>query len=199
MSERLHVSNIGKMEVINLMRIMKPALKSNLDLSNLHLTLGGKLYSGRPQMLVITMSNGRKIQIFRGGCIQILGNITDGEAEQMRQEFIQRLSPINEGGQLCDHHHHHSKLHQCLLDVPLRIANIVVCASLERKCCLRQMAHSNNYHFHEMEIFPATLIRKWSPAHVALFHNGKVIITGVKSLSECQKIMSYLSEYLEEI
>lgn len=176
---------------------MKPVLETSLDLSKLHLTLGGKLYPGRPQMLVVTLSNGRNIQIFRRGCIQILGRIADGEAEEMRLELIHRLSSISEVNKLCDPHH--SNLHQCLLDVPLTIANIVVCASLEKKCCLRQIVHSNSYHFYEIEIFPAALIHKWSPAHVALFHNGKVIITGVKSIPECEKIMSYLSDYLNTI
>lgn len=142
-------------------------------------------------MLVVTMSNGRNVQIFRGGCIQILGCISDDAAESMRQELIHRLSSTEEEDNIMC-----LSLQKHLQKTPLCIANIVVCACLQGKVCFTQLSHSNSSQFYEIEIFPAALIRKWSPAHVALFHNGNLIITGVKSLSKCEEIISCLEDYL---
>ena len=189
MADHSHVSHTPSMRIVNQMRLMKPVLETDLNLSNLHLVLGGKLYPGRPQMLALTMNNGRKVQIFRRGCIQILGRIADEEAEGMRVEFIQRLS-TNDKNLMCHH------LRNSLIKTPLCTANIVVCARLQDKFSFSQFAHSNKSQFYEIEIFPAALIRKWWPAHVALFHNGNLIITGVKSLSQCEELISSLENYL---
>lgn len=181
------------LKIINLMRIMKPVLEVRLDLSDLHRALGGKLYPGRPHMLVVRMGNGRNIQIFQGGCIQILGRITDAEAEGMRQDLIGRLSQNVVNNTMC------RELYKQVQTSPFRIANIVLHAHLRKQMCLRRIAQSNDSHFYEIEIFPAALIRKWSPAHIALFHNGNVIITGVKSVSQCQYLLSSLQHYLSTI
>ena len=149
-----------------------------LDLEDLHRTLGGKLYSGRPEMLLLCLKNGRNVQLFRRGTVQILGRLTHDEAEEMRLDLLHRL--------------------QIVTSIPLVISNIVISAQLNKNPCLRKLAHSNNHIFYEIELFPAALIRKWRPAHVAVFHNGKVIVTGVKSMSECETIFSQLLSYLHE-
>ena len=52
--------------------------------------------------------------------------------------------------------------------------------------------------FYETELFPAALIRKWHPAHVAVFHNGKVIVTGLKTLSAFYNVMKSLLDFLPQ-
>ena len=157
---------VKDVKVINMMRTMR--LKRNLDLEDLHATHGGKLYRGRPEMLLLPMSNGRKVQLFRGGTAQILGAIHQNDAEKMRLEILHLL---------------------CLSSnqTPLVISNMVVTAQLP-SLNLQVIRASNNDIFFEAELFPAALIRKWEPAHVALFHNGKIVITGIKSLEHCQDI-----------
>jgi len=178
------------MKIINIMRILKPTLQADLNLAELNLLLGGKLYPGRPRMLVITMKNGRKVQIFRRGCIQVLGRITDEEAESMRLDLIERLRPYNDS--FCE-------LQKQLQITPFSIANIVVSAWLQTPFSTKNMSHSNACHFYEIEIFPAVLICKWKPAHIALFRNGEVIVTGVKSIAKCKEIISSLKDYLSSI
>ena len=151
----------------------------NLNLESLHHKLGGKLYRGRPEMLLLRMSNGRNVQLFRRGTVQILGYLTQHEAESMRSELLHRL--------------------QIITTNPLVISNMVISAQLKMTLCLRKIAQSNANLFYEIELFPAALIRKWHPAHVAVFHNGKVILTGVKTVDACKEIFSHLLSYLQEL
>lgn len=74
------------------------------------------------------------------------------------------------------------------------ISNMVVTTRLPN-LKLQMIDSSSKDIFYEAELFPAALIRKWEPAHVALFHNGKVVITGVKSLSRCYSIVQAILEY----
>ena len=150
-----------------------------LDLEGLHRKLGGKLFRGRPEMLLLRMSNGRNVQLFRRGTIQILGSLTQNEAEGMRSELLHRLQMPNLS--------------------PLVISNMVISAQLQTKQCLHKISQTNGDFFYEVELFPAALIHKWRPAHVAVFHNGKVIITGVKTLDACKELFSLLNSYLNEI
>ena len=162
----------------------------HLSLDDLHQKLGGKLYPGRPQMLLVTMSNKRKIQIFQGGCVQILGNVSDQEAEDMQLDLIQHLTEESDS---C------YQLRKILTSNSLLTANLVIHATLEKELCLKNISQSDSSLFYEIELFPAALIRKWSPAHVAIFHNGKMIITGVKTLSECNNLLNAIEKYLYTI
>ena len=49
----------------------------------------------------------------------------------------------------------------------------------------------------EIELFPAALNRKWYPMHFGHFHNGKVIVTGLKSVKQFYDVMSALISFLE--
>lgn len=49
---------------------------------------------------------------------------------------------------------------------------------------------------YESELFPAALFNKWKPAHVAVFYNGNVIITGVTSMSLVNRIIYDVENYL---
>ena len=158
--------------MINTMRMLR--VNSPLNLEDLQKTHGGKLYPGRPEMLLLRLSNGRNVQLFRRGTIQILGSINEQDAERMRLEILHRL---------------------CLsTKTPLVTKNMVVTAQLAN-LNLHNIASSGSDIFYETELFPAALIRKWEPAHVAAFHNGKIVITGVKSLPHCQSILTSIREY----
>ena len=159
--------------ITNVMRVMR--VDTVLDLEQLHQQFGGKLFRGRPEMLLLRMSNGRNVQLFRRGTIQILGRLQQREAEKMRREVLQCL--------------------QLRTAPPLVITNIVISAQLtKKKLVLRNMNDVNV--FYETELFPAALIDKWYPAHVAVFHNGKVILTGVKTVKKCHEIFTSLIDFL---
>ena len=79
----------------------------------------------------------------------------------------------------------------------MTISNIVISVQLKRKLCLNKIPWSDYNIFHETELFPATLIRQWHPVHIALFHNGKVILTGLKSMNEFYNIMNALYAFLD--
>ena len=70
-------------------------------------------------------------------------------------------------------------------------------AQLKTKPNLLKIQHSNAHVFYEIELFPAVLIRSWEPAHVALFHNGHVIVTGIKSREEGYHVLHLLLQMLE--
>ena len=146
----------------------------SIDLEGVHRQHGGTLHRGRPEMLVLRLSNGRNIQLFRKGTLQILGRLSNSEAEVMRQDMIRLLPhPIS----------------------PLQTRNIVASAQLKNPLPLPSFSNADISM--EAELFPAALIRKWHPAHVALFHNGKVIITGVKCMTDFHTTLTQLLDFLQ--
>ena len=50
----------------------------------------------------------------------------------------------------------------------------------------------------EAELFPAVLIRHFHPIHVAVFHTGRCILTGLKSVEQAQQIVHELILYLKQ-
>ena len=42
-------------------------------------------------MLILTMTNGRHVQMFRHGTVKILGRLSQSEAQDMCEELLQRL------------------------------------------------------------------------------------------------------------
>ena len=70
-------------------------------------------------------------------------------------------------------------------------------ARLKKKPCLSNIPHSNANVFYEIEIFPAALITSWKPAHVALFHSGYVIVTGIKSVQEGHLVLQHVLNMFE--
>ena len=75
------------------------------------------------------------------------------------------------------------------------LLNMVVCAKY-RKTFRLDNKSSNSEFFYEREIFPAALISRWSPAHVALFHNGSLLCTGIKEWSKYEQIINDFDAYL---
>ena len=169
--------------IINLMRAMD--VNQVIDLESVHDTYPDetKLYRGRPEMLTMRMTNGRCLQMFRGGKVQILGCIPTSDAEKMRLEFINRLKKMK-------------KMRNSRV-TKLTIVNMVVSAQLVKKTCLRKIARSDSNLFYEVELFPAALIKKWHPVHVAVFHNGKVIFTGLKSVAHATDVLSLATSFLQ--
>lgn len=78
---------------------------------------------------------------------------------------------------------------------PLTLRNLVVSLRLNR--AIKLPNYTNHSVFYETELFPACLIRKWKPAHIAVFHNGHCVITGLKSLDEAHTIVKSLTTFLE--
>ena len=169
------MTSICEVKIINMMRTMK--VDSSIDLEALHARNGGRLHRGRPEMLVLPLSNRRNVQFFRGGTVQILGNIPDDMAEWMRREVLLLLP-------------------EKASVTPLQTRNIVVSAQLTKRPSLPLW--SSDTVFYETELFPAALIRMWHPAHVAVFHNGKVIVTGLKTLSAFYNVMKSLLDFLPQ-
>ena len=170
--------------IINLMREMK--VDQSIPLEDLFQMYKdeSKFYRGRPEMMVMKMcSNQRNLQIFRGGKVQILGAIAIEEVENMRQEFVEKLKRLK-------------KMESCQV-TKLTTTNMVVSLQLPSHVNLHNITHSNHDLSYEAELFPAALIREWRPAHVAVFHNGKVIVTGVKNEEMLNDITHCINSFLQ--
>jgi len=167
--------------IINAMREMN--LRRDIDLEQLHTHLPDSVYHrGRPQMLVIRMSNGRNLQIFRCGKIQVLGNLSHFVMQSMCYEVVKKMRTLMP----------HLRLS------PLTLKNIVVSVQLKMLVNLANIKTSNHCIFYETELFPAALIRKWHPVHIAVFHNGHCIMTGLRDISKVADIVKSLMRYLYE-
>ena len=74
---------------------------------------------------------------------------------------------------------------------------MVVSAQLKNPIALPNLSSSD--YFYECELFPAALIAKWHPTHIALFHNGKVIVTGIKDERTLYSVFEDLSSFLKTL
>ena len=142
-----------------------------------------KLYHHLPHMLVVKTSNGRKVQLFPCGKLQVLGNLSHSDALSMIYEVVSVLQRLNPN----------------YVMNPLKLINLVVAAQLKAPVALQRINTSSSNLFYESELFPAALLRQWKPAHVAVFHNGKCVVSGCKSLSQAESIFQSLNDYLEEL
>ena len=172
---------VDTIEVVNCMRELR--LNTRLDLEAVHQRLPhAKLYRGRPQMLVVKMSCGRNLQLFPSGCIQILGRVSQAGAVRMSCEIL----------------HHLKQLYPHLSWPVLTLKNIVVHVQLTKRIPLHRIKHSSSAVSYEPELFPAALIRRFEPAHIAVFHTGHCIITGIKSLEQAHAIVHELMDFLNK-
>ena len=171
----------SEVTVINIMRVGR--LDMSIPLEECNRNIPSKLYTGRPEMLLILMSNGRNVQLFRKGTIQILGAITDQEAHDMLSECLQLLRQVR-------------KMRTCgLLTQQLTIKNLVLKFHFKTTIHLNRIQNSNHKICYDATVFPAAMVTKWSPAYVSLFPDGKVILTGVKTLDAALSILSDLRDY----
>ena len=172
----------GPVRIINAMRDM--ALGEDVDLEYLHRHFPDSVYHrGRPHMLVIKLSNGRNVQVFRRGKIQILGNVSHSDAQWMLSEIVHQLQTV----------------YPHLQPQPMTLRNMVVSVQLKTLLALHNIPSSSNQLFYESELFPAALIRKWHPIHIAVFHNGQCILTGLTDLNQVYTLVDELMSYLSEL
>lgn len=73
---------------------------------------------------------------------------------------------------------------------------MVISAQLSEQLTFANIHTSNHHLCYEPELFPAALLSQWLPVHIAIFHNGKVIITGLKSEKEAEDILISLIDYV---
>lgn len=76
------------------------------------------------------------------------------------------------------------------------VDNIVISAQLNECVSFSNIHGSSHEICYEPELFPAALITRFLPVHVAVFHNSKVIITGLKSEKQAETIIDSLIDYL---
>lgn len=75
------------------------------------------------------------------------------------------------------------------------LKNMVVYCKYKKFFRLRNRP-SNAHYFYEAELFPAALIRRWAPAHIALFPSGSLLCTGIKDWCTFHQVIHDLSSYL---
>ena len=166
-------------QTINFMRVLR--LDIRIDIEKVYNLLGkGKLYRGRPQMLVMKMKNSRNLQLFPSGVIQVMGNHSHSEALSMCYEIINHLR----------------KIYPQVRMKMLTLKNLVVSAQLKANIPLHRVKSSSSNLSYEVELFPAMLIRRFYPVHIAVFHTGRCILTGLKSIQQANDIVDSLQELL---
>ena len=78
-----------------------------------------------------------------------------------------------------------------------KLKNMVVCCKFLKSFSLYGRPSNNNF-FYEAELFPAALIRRWAPAHIALFPSGSLLVTGIKEWRAFDRIITNLRTYLDD-
>ena len=78
----------------------------------------------------------------------------------------------------------------------MSVSNLVISAQLNNIIAISHIHNSNSELCYEPELFPAVLISRWLPIHVAVFHNGKVIVTGLKSEDQAHHMLDSIIHYL---
>ena len=120
--------------------------------------------------------------MFPSGVVQEMDNLSHSEALSMTCELLQHLQ----------------LLHPQLRMKPLILRNMVVSAQLTSTIPLHRIKTSSADMTFEAELFPAVLIRHFHPVHVAVFHTGRCILTGLKSVEQAQQIVHELILYLKQ-
>ena len=180
MREFIHFSVMSSdIKIVNCMRELRLAIR--IDIEAVHRLLpDSKCYRGRPQMVVVKMSNGRNLQLFPSGCIQILGRLSYFESLAMCYEIMCHLQ----------------KLYPHVQMPKLTLKNLVASTQLQTAIPLHRLKNSTSKITYEPELFPAALLTRFHPVHIATFHTGKCIITGLKSLKQAKRIVDKLTTYL---
>ena len=173
---------VDTVQVVNCMREFR--LSARINLQDVHTILPhAKHYRGRPQMLVVKLSCGRNLQLFPSGCVQIMGNVSLSKAQSMQCEIM----------------HHLRRLDPRIGMSPLTLKNLVVSVRLRKTIPLHRLKHSSSTLSYEPELFPAILMRRYHPVHIAVFHSGRCILTGLRSVEQAQCIIYELNDFLNSI
>jgi len=107
------------------------------------------------------------ILFFPNGTIQCVGGFTDGDLPYL-----------------------HSTLENLLSDSlsEWEVKTMTVLCELNYHYDFRKVTSSNNLTY-EVELFPAAQMTNWHPYHVHVFHNGKIVITGIKDINDVPPIL----------
>ena len=92
----------------------------------------------------------------------------------------------------------HSKL-EAILNQRLpswSVLTMTVLCELKHSYDFRLLSSSKSITY-EVELFPAAQMTLWSPYHVHVFHNGKLVITGIKDISCVPTIVNDIKNYLK--
>ena len=199
-------------KIINILRTSQ--LPHTIDLGLLHKHIPtAKYYTGRPKMFVLRLTNGRNIQLFQNGKIQVLGAISNSVAQQMKYELqVKILAPFLLKIREQQHHHRRQKKKKKKEEhgqysqqqwkkysrrtfphlSKWEISNLVISVDLQCALKLMNIPNSNHEIFYEPDILAACLINAFKPVHIAVFHNGKAILTGLKSERQIPAIVRSL-------
>ena len=132
-----------------------------------------KLYKGRPRMLTCRIEPGITLQVFPRGSVQLLGgNVLNNHMRIYRDVLL----PLFNGH----------------LTLPIIETMTVVCYS--GRSFNFSSIMTNAHVMYEVELFPALQVSLWKPVHMTVFHNGKIILTGIKDLRQVQKMCDLLIE-----
>lgn len=115
------------------------------------------------------------ILFFPNGTIQCVGSCGDDETNQVLQQL------------------------QSIINVqlpPWTTRTMTVLYDLNMNCDFRRLTSSANVTY-EVELFPAAQVNFLKPYHVHVFHNGKVIITGIRSLECVSDIINRIVHFLQ--
>ena len=174
-----------RMRTLNIFRNMTLDRRIDLESVHHHFPHLTTLYRGRPEMVVMRMSNGRNLQLFRKGTVQILGPLSDSDVQLMRCELLNRLWTL-------------PRMTLCSLSA-ITISNMVICAQLNKTVKLHHIRHSNATIIYEVELFPAAVIRLHRDKKVTdVFSTGEVIMTGVTSLDEGFLLLQNITQFLTD-
>lgn len=155
--------------IVNCMYTMLADTPLDLERIQYHLPGPTRYSRARPCRVHWRYKDRYTVQLFPKGTIQLLGNTPLAECYSVRRFLIDLLSITLSPPKLC------SCTVECTLDPhSLRLVALP----------------SNQFVSNEREIFPGTLIQhpvRKRNFHSCFFTNGKVIVTGVKSLQEAYR------------
>ena len=92
--------------------------------------------------------------------------------------------------------HYLQRLYPQVRTRTLILMNLVVSVRLRKAIPLHRLKLSSSTLCYEPELFPAILMRLHHPIHIAVFHTGRCIITGLRSVEQGQRIVNELIEFL---
>jgi len=135
-----------------------------------------KLSCKLPQQLIVRFK-GCTLLLFNSGQFRIMGKVS------IESAFI-----------------HLESIHYIYSDIiiPLHLVSQTVVSQFDISLCPINLHHISQIYKHdknvrfECELFPALSLHFWSPIHVNVFSNGKVIILGKDSLKFSSNIIDWL-------
>lgn len=172
---QMHATN--HLDIQKLSHVLRRAIKKEKgDVENVV-----KYFPGRPFMTIWRMMKGRTVQFFSTGKIQMIGKIPTRKLALKMRALIRWVLM--------------RKWNKPTFITEPQLQNMVVKAKYRKPFKLSHIPTSDKY-FYETEVFPAALISQWHPSHVAIFHSGSVLCTGIKDWTVYSDIILKLHSFL---